>query len=116
MDANEEFLKALAGIELVVPEPFEYRLHYNELGEITMCTMQQHPEHTKYVVVDKETYEKYYQYKVEQGMLKKIDINLGYSVQLKSSTTGYTVVRNHPALLLEPGETYNDIEHYDTNS
>ena len=32
----------------------EYRLHYNELGEITCCTMQQHPDSDSYIVVTKE--------------------------------------------------------------
>ena len=51
----------------------EYRLHYNELGEITCCTMQQHPDSDSYIVVTKEEYDNYFQYRVVNGKLVRIE-------------------------------------------
>jgi len=57
MDWQEEFNAAIAAMA-IVPEPIEYRLHYDDGGNIIMCTMQQHPKDTEYLVVDKEIYER----------------------------------------------------------
>ena len=101
----------------VIPEAIEYRLHYDEFGEILMCSMQQHPESTNYIVVDKETYTNYTKYRVDiiKKRLIKIDINPGISVQLKRSNQGYKAVKDHAGLLLEPDETYDNVEYYEAN-
>lgn len=114
MDANEEFLKALSMIETIVPETIEYRIHYDNTGNITMCTMQQHPTDTQYIVVDQDTYDHYYLYTVVDHKLKKIDRNPGYRVQLKKSDAGYTTVKNHAGIILED-EQYLNVEYYDNN-
>ena len=102
--------------ELVTPitvETLEYRLHYNESGEITMCSMSNHPDSAQYLVVDKNTYDNYFCYKIIKGQVIKIDNDAGYRVRLvKSNLSGYTVVKDHAGLLLESSETYTDIEHY----
>ena len=91
-------------IEEVVPEPIEYRIHYNDAGEIYMCSMQQHPESTQYIVVTRDEYDNYFKYTVVNGMLKMIDNNTGLHVKLKSSDQGFAAVENHASLLVEPGE------------
>lgn len=97
-----------------LPTPtIEYRIYYNEQGAITMCAMANHPLDENYIVVTKEEYDNYFRYTVVEGKLKKIDTNHGYRVQLKKSTTGYKVVKNHAGLLLEDGDTYTDVEYYD---
>ena len=111
-----EFLKALELIEVKEPEPLEYRIHYDEDGNIYMCSMQQHPADTKYVVATREEYDHYYQYHVVQGKLKLVDNNTGIRVQLKKSDNGYKVVKNHAGILIEPDEAYADTEYYDTNN
>lgn len=116
MDANTEFLKAVSLLENIIAEPIEYRLHYNEHGEIYLCSMQQHPENTQYLVVTEQEYQRYFDYIVVKGKLKLIDRSIGFRVQLKPSNTGYAVVRNHASVLLEPGETYEDIEYYDATN
>ncbi len=118
MDWNEEFALAMASFGNTVPEPLEYRVHYNTAGDITMCTAQQHPKNTQYLVVDCDAYENYFRYRVNvsRKRLEKIDINLGISVQLKKSDKGYAVVKNHAGLLLEDFETHPDIEYYDTTN
>jgi hypothetical protein len=115
MNSLSEFEKALAMLKPIVEEVKEYRLHYNELGIITMCTMINHPTDTQYVVVSRDEYDNYFRYTVADGRLKKIDNNPGYRVQLISSTTGYATVKKHAGLIIEPTDTYQDIEYYDTN-
>jgi hypothetical protein len=109
----DEFLKALTMLKPIEVEPLEYRLHYDSDGNITMCSMQAHPENTNYVVVDKKTYDTYYHYVIVDGKPKLIDRMPKYRVQLKKSNSGYQVVNNHAGLILEPGEAYADTEYYD---
>jgi hypothetical protein len=109
-----EFLEAMQKFSNIVEEPREYRLHYDETGGIYLCTMQNHPKDTEYLVVDEATYLEYYKYQIVEGKLKIIDTNPGYRVQLKSSDRGYCVVKNHAGILLE-NENYKDVEYYDNN-
>ena len=94
----------------------EYRLHYNELGEITCCTMQQHPDSDSYIVVTKEEYDNYFQYRVVNGKLVRIEHDAQYCVRLKRSTTGYPVVAGHAGLVIETDEVYNNVEYYEPNT
>jgi hypothetical protein len=80
-----------------------------------MCTMQDHPVETDYIVVTKEEYDNYYQYTVVDAKLKKIDRNPGYNVQLIKSNSGYRVVKNHAGLIVEGNEIYENIEYYAAN-
>ena len=114
MFTDEEFLKALSEFPRIVEEPREYRLHYDDAtGGIYMCTQQNHPKDTKYLVVDERTYLEYYKYQVVKGQLKIIDIDLGYRVQLAKSNSGYQVVKHHAGIILESGEIYRETEYYD---
>jgi hypothetical protein len=115
MNSEDELAKAFAMIQPIVEEVKEYRLHYAEDGHITMCTMINHPTDTTYIVVSKDEYDNYFRYTIVDGKLKKIDNNPGYHVQLVSSSEGYAVVKKHAGLILEPTDTYNEIEYYDTN-
>ena len=114
MNSNDEFLKAMMSLEPMVEEPREYRFHYNENGDIYLCTMQNHPENTEYLVVDEDVYSHYNDYYIRDGKLKMIDRTGGIRVQLTSSTQGYAVVKNHAGILLE-NEKYSDIEYYEDN-
>lgn len=117
MSWEEEFNQAIAALGgAIVPDPIEYRIHYNDIGEITMCSMQNHPNDTQYLIVDKVVYEHYYQYQVnvQRKRMEKVALNLGISVKLKKSDHGYAVVKNHAGLLIEPDEKYKNIEYYDT--
>jgi hypothetical protein len=116
MNSNDEFLAALAMLEPLPVPIIEYRIYYDELGTITMCAMLNHPLDENYIVVTKEEYDNYFRYTVVDNKLKLIDTNPGYRVQLKKSTAGYPVVKNHSGLIVEAGETYEDTEYYDTNN
>jgi len=115
MNSNDEFLKAI----LSLPQPksleIEYRLHYDSEGNIFMCTMQQHPDHTNYLIVTKKEYDEYYRYKIVNNKLKIIDNDPGYRVQLTSSTQGHRVIKNHAGIVLEPNEQYPNVEYYAAN-
>ena len=117
MSWEEEFNTAMASFGTIVPEPLEYRIHYDEFGNITMCSMQQHPKNTDYLVVDKKAYDNYFKYRVNvsRKRLEKVAVNPRLSVKLKKSDHGYAVVKNHAGLLIETNDNYEDIEYYDDN-
>ena len=75
--------------------------------------MQQHPESTNYVVVNKEQYSLYFRYQVVKGKLTPIVYDSGLRVNLVKSNKGFRVVKDNAALLLNPEEVYNNIEYYD---
>ena len=104
---DEEFNRLL---KPVLPVEIEYRVYYNEDGEIYRCSMQQH-EPGDYLVVTKEQYDLYHHYHVINGRLVKIDNDARYRVQLRKSTNGYAVVSGHANLLLED-EEYHNVEYY----
>ena len=110
---NEEFWKEVERlIKPIIPLKLEYRLYYNELGEIISCSMAEHPDSGNYIVVTKTEYEQYFNYRIVNAQLIKIDNDAGYRVKLQKATTGYCVVKNHAGLLLEPNETYTTTEYY----
>ena len=96
------------------PDPvYEYRWHYNDHGDIVMCSMTSHPESAQYVVVDRDLYDQYFRYRVVAGKPELIKFDVKVVSPLKRSTTGLPVVKFNPALLLEADETYPDIEYYE---
>jgi len=117
MNSEEEFLKALMALTPVEQEPFEYRFHYDEFGRIYSCSMINHPVGTEYLVVDKETFDNFFKYKVnvKKKKLEKIVFDPNVSVQLKRSNQGFKTVKHHAGLIIEPDETYEDIEYYESN-
>jgi hypothetical protein len=113
MNNDTELIKALSQMIVTEDEPLEYRLHYNELGDIFMCSMQQHPTNEKYIVVDRDTYDRYFKYRVIDGKLELINNFSGVKPSLVKGKKDFRVVKNHAALLLEPNEQYADVEYYD---
>lgn len=98
-----------------LPVEIEYRLHYDQAGTIHMCSMTNHPESDRYLVVTKDEYDNFFDYYIVNDQLKKIDRNPLYRVQLKQSAQGFCVVQNHAGLILEPTEEYPHIEYYEYN-
>lgn len=96
----------------------EYRLYYNtETGAPLFMSGDDGPE-GNYIIITRE------QYNigilsgmiVKNGLLERSDPT-ALHIQLKKSTSGYPVVKNHPALVLESYEEYTgEIEYYDRNS
>jgi hypothetical protein len=113
VSTEEEFLKALMAIPLMIEETIEYRFHYNQNGDIYMCTMRNHPTDTDYLVVSEKEYYNYSEYRIVDGKLKTVDKTTGYHVQLKRSNQGCRVVKNHAGIILANNEEYRDIEFYE---
>ena len=74
MDSWNELIKAfeLGLITDKEPEPTEYRLHYDDNGKIIMCSSQNHPTDTNYLVVSETEYKNYFRYKIEDRQLVEI--------------------------------------------
>ena len=108
---NNEFWREVENlIKPITPVVLEYRLYYNEEGDITSCSMQNHAE-GNYIVVTQDEYEHYFRYKIIKGKLIKIDNDAKYRVQLVKSTKGFPVVKGQAGLLIED-EDFKDIEYY----
>lgn len=118
MNWQEEFEEAIRSFGIREPEPVEYRFHYDEFGRITMCSMQNHPADTEYVVVTKEQYDNYTKYAVDiitKKLKVVVALNPGISVQLKRSTEGWRAVKDHAGIVLEDHEDYELVEYYEAN-
>lgn len=115
-DEAQQVLDILKSLEKQIE--YEYRLYYNENGFIYAGTiLKSDPiEQGKYIVTDKETYENSSRYQVVSGQLKKIEVILGMKSQIKKSTQGFRTVKNHPCLLLQDREEFDDIDYYDYTS
>lgn len=117
---NQEEINFWREVEsLIKPVPetvIEYRLHYNDIGNITMCSMSNHPDSAQYLVVDQTTYENYFRYTVVDGALVKIKTDAKYTRKLMSADAGIAVVKGHAGLIIEDTESHNKIEHYEYRS
>jgi len=109
--SNEFWAEVNSLLDTTILEAIEYRVHYNEQGEIYLCTMQNHPPGTDYLVVTRDEYDRYFDYCVVNDKLKKIDRDAGYRVQLRKSTVGYRVVNGHASLVVE--DDYPHVEYYE---
>jgi hypothetical protein len=107
----DEFLTLL---KPVVPVELEHRVYYDEQGNITSCSMQQHAE-GNYLVVTEDQYNNYFQYRVVKNSLVKIDSDAQYRVRLLKSNQGVATVKGHAGILIED-ETYSEIEYYARNN
>jgi hypothetical protein len=118
MNLNDsEFLEAAnAWAPPVIATP-EYRLYYNtdtNVGEF----MSQEPATGSFIMIDKDTYEKYGagQLKIKDGKAYVIPPKVNHSSQLVKSQTGYESVAGHAGVVLESGEDYSKTQHYDTKT
>ena len=109
--SNEFWAEFETLLDRTIPEAIEYRVHYNEQGEIYLCTMQNHPVDTTYLVVTRDEYDRYFDYRVVDAKLKKVDRDAVYRVQLRKSTAGFPVAKGHAGLVVE--DDYPDVEHYE---
>ena len=94
---------------------YEYRLYYNERGDIIQSTALKNDEivSSNYVVVPKDIHDEQHRYRVVNGELELIKQHAIQTYQLIKSDKGFRTVKNNPALLLEEGEEYLECEYYD---
>jgi hypothetical protein len=97
--------------ESIIPE---YRIYYDEEGNIIACAMVQHPEGDNYIVVSRDEYENYFRYFVRNGKLVLISSikQDDYSSLIVKSDSGIRVVEGHSNLVLDDEEEYLKVEYY----
>jgi len=114
---DNELLKAFQ--ELIKPVSncvVEYRAYYNDRGEIvSVCSESKDtPMAENSIVIPVEVYEKSHKFLViNKQIVAKFSEDLGIRPALIKSKTGFKVVKNNPALLVEKEENYTNIEYYD---
>jgi len=101
-------------------EPAEYRLYYDEGGNIRWASVRNHPTDIEYdyIIVPKEVHEEHNKYRINLKTLKTelIPIDSGLHVMLVKSTKGYKVIKHHANLLLENEDNYQgETEYYGAN-
>lgn len=96
----------------------EYRLYYDEKGWITggqSVTVQTSANDTSdqpYIVVSKFDYDNCHDKIVKDGVLAQRKIKPDFSTELVRSESGFKVVKNNAALLINEDEKYSNVEHY----
>jgi hypothetical protein len=117
---SPEFLEALKMVEeydrLRPQQTTEYRLYYNDVGEVIMYCEVDHPNSGNYIVIDHPDIF----FKNNTTLLRVIDGKLkilkpqstNYS-RLQKSSQGQAVVKGIASLPLTEHETYHSIEYYE---
>jgi|APFre7841882793_1041355.scaffolds.fasta_scaffold08140_2 hypothetical protein len=108
-------------IEAPVTVDYEYRVYYNEHGQIYATadgarSAELHGILGDYLVVDQDVFLNSQNYYVENGKISwRSDITPLTVTALKKSNAGFAVLKNNAALLLDDQEvsTASDTEHYD---
>lgn len=109
----KEFLKAFKLIEPPREVNHEYRLYFNEHGEIIKGTIDNFSNTEEpYILVSKDEYENYVNYIIIDNTLIKRKSGKYYSKIVKSNK-GWKTVKNHSGLIVEDNEKYKDITYYD---
>ena len=112
-----ELEKFLAEVATLVDAPKEivkeYRVYYNDTGDIVGQSMTEPHLEGTYIVVTEEEYNNIHKYtKVKDSELKLKLFNPGYKRQLIQGEPGFRVVKNHAGILLEQDENYDNTEQY----
>lgn len=108
-ETTKNFIEAFKSITLPKEVIKEYRLYYNEDGDIIRCTMTTEEVFDEsFVIVNAEIYNNSHRYKIKDG--KPIKVSRRYVPQL--SDIGYRVAYGHSALLLKNNENIKD-QHYE---
>lgn len=117
----EEIVSQLDELGLIyhkAPIEKEFRWYYNETGQVyATCSNPADAEMYgftgNYIIVDKLIFDNFIKYKIINGNPSLMKDDLGQRKQLEKSDSGFQVVKNNVALLLEAKDTYKDTEYYD---
>lgn len=121
----EEIIRQLDELGLLIkPESvvYEYRIYYDENGNITATSptvkeAEMYGLSGDYIVVDNDTYKSVYtechKYRVQNNKVSIKKDNPSQVPQLEKSQSGFKTVKNLPGIILEDGEIFKDTEHYD---
>jgi len=118
LDAEEEFLKALASIKpLDIKE--EYRAYYDSDNHVKFYMANKFPtDDQDWINITREEYvaQDYQWMWVVNGKLVKQLPQYKHYFPLTRSDKGVKVVKNHAGIVLEANESYTDTEFYATNN
>lgn len=113
MSNYSSLLEAFQTVDIKEPSTrVEYRLYYNVDGKPMFMSSDTNAE-GNYINIDQATY--------EQGIaptMRVVDNDLTYIEQvnfkknLEKANYGYKVVKNHPALIIEDTEQFDQVEYY----
>ena len=121
----EEIIRQLDELGLIDKHAlieYEYRIYYDESGNITATSptvkdAEMYGLSGDYIVVDENTYKSVYmecyKYRIQNDKVSIKKDNVNQTPQLEKSQTGFKTVKNLSGIILEDGETFKDTEHYD---
>lgn len=114
--AEEEFLLAFANITPVeIVE--EYRAYYDDSGKVAFYMANNFIDtDLKWVNITREEYQAQdhqWMWVVDSKLVRRLPTYDHY-FSLTLSDKGVKVVKYHASLVLEPGETYDNVEYYTT--
>lgn len=94
----------------------EYRLYYDLEGIIIGLWESDHPEGNNYIVLDDPGI--FYSantllLRVQNKKLVVLDPMAPLKTRLQKASNGFQVAKGHAAVIIEPNETYAEIEYYD---
>ena len=119
----EEFMAEVARLtpEPLTLEPEEYRIYYDDGGNIRWASVRNHPTDIEYdyIVVSEEEHKEHSKYRLNLKTMKMelIPVDTGIKVMLVKSTKGYQVVNKHAGLILEQDDNYQgETEYYGANN
>ena len=119
----EEFMAEVARLtpEPLTLEPEEYRIYYDDGGNIRWASVRNHPTDIEYdyIVVSEEEHKEHSKYRLNLKTMKMElkPTDTGIKVLLVKSTKGYQVVNKHAGLILEQDDSYQgETEYYGANN
>lgn len=115
MITNEYSGLADAWSTYIQPPPIvnEYRVYYDASGTVTFCDGPSGPSGNYICAQVAEVVKVMVGLTVVHNGSLTIPESNSLSIRLIKSMTGFQSVRAHPALLIEPNDTYTDTEYYD---
>ena len=115
----QELIKAFDLLDPPKIVEYEYRLYYNNDGNIYRTTNLKSDaiEEGNYVIVDESIHKNYMKYRIENGEPKLVPKNVGWVAPgLVRSEKGIAVVKNNASLPLSPDDEYKEVDHYEYRS
>ena len=114
LDAEEEFLKALASIKPADIKE-EYRAYYDSDNHVKFYMANKFPiDDQDWINITREEYvaQDYQWMWVVDGKLVKRLPQYKHYFPLTISDKGVKVVKGHAGIVIEPNESFNDVEFY----
>ena len=114
MNELPALVEAFSSLPNLVVQPKEYRLYYDEAGNPITMSMENFPESGKYIIIDRETYDKadYSKLRVKNGQLEKIETSTKHYFSLSPGGNRFATVKGHANILVK-NDYDGEIVYYD---